>query len=147
MRTLEVHLAPQTLRQLASPCCGKTRLPLGLCERCIDLSVVMRLILAWTCGEVGQLPQQRIQLYRASLDRNLRDARAPSRIDRSSKQLPRLPRVGVRDHDLRMDALAAFENDTFARQYLRNGNTGRNDSPRLPRSIAEVERHHAHAAL
>src|SRR5882757_638799 len=46
-----------------------------------------------------------------------------------------------------MDALAAFKHDTFARQDLRNRNSGCNDSSRLPRGIAEVERDHPHTAF
>src|SRR3984893_9313717 len=135
------------LRQFAAARSGEPSLPFRFGERCVDLSVVMRLINSGARGEVGKLAEKHVQLYGAARDRNLLDALTPRRIGRRAEQAQRLPWVGIRDHDWSSDELAAFEDYAFAGHDLCDRDAAANNCSSLSRGIAKVERNHAHAAF
>src|SRR5215472_7661246 len=60
MGALEIKLAPQMMRQIATARRSKSFLPFGLRQRRVDLAVVMRLMGATPRPKVGQFPEKHI---------------------------------------------------------------------------------------
>ena len=146
MHALEIEFAPQVFGQFAAPRRRVAGLPLVFCKRRVDLAVVVRFVDAGARREVGQLAQMDIELHRAAFDGDLLDARAPRGIGGFTEQLQRLARIGIGDDGARRDAFAAFQAHAFSGNDLRDGNAGDDGGSGLARRIAEIERHHAHAA-
>src|SRR6202021_2634272 len=97
MHALEVKLAPELLRKSSGTGCGIACLPLRLRQGSVDLAVVMWLLGSWPGGEVRQLAQQYVQLYRASFDRHRANFLSPCRICCRIQHVQCTDRICIRD--------------------------------------------------
>ena len=136
------------LRQLAALRRRKSRLPLVLRQRSIDLPVVVRLVRSRPRREIRQLLQH---AHSASpcIPRSAHPQRACAMPHPPPPPACRSVRRGSAFEITTRAAIRSPPSSThaFARQNLRHRHARRHHRPRLARRIAEVERHHPHAAL
>src|ERR1035441_4365123 len=116
MRALEIQLAPKLLRQLSTTRRRETLFPFLLCERRIDLPIVMWFIGAGPRHKVWQFAQVNVELHRAAFNRNPLHPRSPPGIRRASEEPQSLSRISIRTHRARGNPLAPLEPPSLPRQ-------------------------------